>query len=224
MRPVVQSPAVQSMVAVTYVKDIDESRAFYELLGFSEQRAGQARSSAWLALYSGTQRVLLASTSPPLDLPKLPLAFYFFYPDLEAVLTVLEASGVAVTRLGHAPHALGGEAKVLDPDGNTVLLGQPERSPAGQSADDEAESRFSLLREAAALVEARGGIMTGCQVAEANAGPCVRQAEVRLADSAGHALWACLPHAEEILVMVPGAFVAGEPDQGITAYLARRGG
>jgi catechol 2,3-dioxygenase-like lactoylglutathione lyase family enzyme len=216
-------PVVQSMVAVTYVRDIDESRVFYELLGFSEQRAGQGRNSAWLGLYSGTQRVLLASTRPPLDLPRLPLAFYFFYPDLEAVLAVLEASEVAVTRLGrHAPHALGGEARVLDPDGNTVLLGQPERSPSATAADDELESKFSLLREAAELAEARGGITTGCQIAEVNGGPCARQAEVRLADSAGNAVWACLPHAEEILVMVPGAFVAAEPDQGIAAYLAGR--
>jgi catechol 2,3-dioxygenase-like lactoylglutathione lyase family enzyme len=33
---------VQSMVAVTYVRDIDTSRAFYELLGFREQSAGRA--------------------------------------------------------------------------------------------------------------------------------------------------------------------------------------
>ncbi|HXW44918.1 MAG TPA: VOC family protein [Streptosporangiaceae bacterium] len=217
-------PVVESMVAVTYVRDIDASRAFYELLGFSEQRAGQARNSAWLALYSGKQRLLLTATSPPLDIPRLPLAFYFFYPDLESVLAVLEANGVPVTRLGHAPHALGGEAKVNDPDGNTVLLGQPVRSPSRPAAEDEEESRFSLLREAAALVEARGGITADCQVAETGAQPCTRQAEVRIADNTGSAIWACMPHAEEILVMVPGAFVAAEQDQGIAAYLVRRRG
>jgi hypothetical protein len=36
------TPAVQSMVAATYVRDIDTSRAFYELLGFHEQSAGKA--------------------------------------------------------------------------------------------------------------------------------------------------------------------------------------
>jgi predicted lactoylglutathione lyase len=41
------TPAVQSMVAATYVRDIDTSRAFYELLGFHEQSAGKAATSAW---------------------------------------------------------------------------------------------------------------------------------------------------------------------------------
>ena len=210
------------MVAVAYVGDIAASRAFYELLGFREQRAGQAQTSAWLALYGGQQRLLLAATRPPLNLPRLPLAFYFFYADLEAVLAVLEAEGILVTRLGHAPHALGGEVKVLDPDGNAILLGQPERSASEPAAAGETESRFSLLREAAELVEAQGGTGADCQVGEAGGRPCVRQAEVRLADNGGNAVWACMPHAEELLVMVPGVFVASEPDQGITAYLARR--
>jgi predicted enzyme related to lactoylglutathione lyase len=71
---------------------------------------------------------LLASTTPPLDIPQLPLLFYFFYDDVDAVVRVLGMAGVQVTRTGHPPHALGGEVKVLDPDGNTVLLGQREPS------------------------------------------------------------------------------------------------
>jgi hypothetical protein len=39
------------------------------------------------------------------------------------------AARVEVAHMGHPlPQALGGEVKVLDPDGNTVLLGQRERS------------------------------------------------------------------------------------------------
>src|SRR5580698_10559888 len=87
-------PALQSMVAVTYVRDIGASRAFYLLLGFREQRAGQAETSAWCALEHGDQRVLLTSTRPPLRIPPLPLLFYFFYDDLEPVLSGLTESGV----------------------------------------------------------------------------------------------------------------------------------
>jgi hypothetical protein len=43
-------PAVQSMVAAAYVRDIAESRAFYELLGFGEHSAGEAEISAWSSL------------------------------------------------------------------------------------------------------------------------------------------------------------------------------
>jgi predicted enzyme related to lactoylglutathione lyase len=218
-------PALQSMVAVTYVRDIGASRAFYLLLGFREQRAGQAETSAWCALEHGDQRVLLTSTRPPLRIPPLPLLFYFFYDDLEPVLSRLTESGVEVSRLGQAPHALGGEAKVTDPDGNTVLLGQPEASaarPAGSQAEEQ--SRFSLLRESAALVAARGPTRQACQAFDPDGQPCSLMAEVRLADTEGTALWACLGHAEEVLLMVPGAFVASDEGHGIEAFLARRSG
>jgi catechol 2,3-dioxygenase-like lactoylglutathione lyase family enzyme len=218
---VAMSPAVESMVAVTYVRDIDTARAFYELLGFSPQSSGQGETSAWLVLRQGPHTVLLTCTTPPLGLPALPLLFYFWYDDLSAVLGALEAAGTRVDRLGHAPHAEGGEARVRDPDGNTILLGQRARSEAAAQGDQEAESRFSLLREAAALVSAGGRPGIGCQVGAGAGQSCPEPAEVRLADSAGTAVWACLPHAEEILVMVPGAFVASEEGTGIARFLRR---
>jgi catechol 2,3-dioxygenase-like lactoylglutathione lyase family enzyme len=218
------SPAVESMVAVTYVKDIDIARAFYQLLGFSAQTAGKAETSAWLVLRQGPQTVLLTCTSPALELPRLPLLFYFSYEDLDDVLGALEAAGVPVERLGHAPHAEGGEARVRDPDGNTILLGQRAGPAAAAGGEQQSESRFSLLREAAAPVSAAGRPGTGCQVGGGAGQPCLEPAEVRLADSAGTAVWACLAHAEEILVMVPGAFVASEQDTGIAGFLARRRG
>jgi catechol 2,3-dioxygenase-like lactoylglutathione lyase family enzyme len=211
------------MVAVTYVRDIDTSRAFYELLGFHEQRSGKADTSAWLSLQQGGHFVLLASTRPPLAVPRLPLLFYFFLDDLDAVAGPLEAAGVAVSHMGHPPHALGGEVKLADPDGNTVLLGQRERSPSQPpAADDEASPHFSLLKEAAALVEARGGTTVTCQVNGARAAPCGKRAEVKLADSAGDTVWACLAHADEILVTVPGAFIASQDGEGLAAFLSGR--
>jgi hypothetical protein len=69
--------------------------------------------------------VLLASAGPSLEVPALPLLFYFYfyyddieyfyYDDIEAVAGVLEAAGVPVIRTGHPPHALGGEVKAVDP-------------------------------------------------------------------------------------------------------------
>jgi predicted enzyme related to lactoylglutathione lyase len=220
---VAMTPVLRSMVAATYVADIDSSRAFYQLLGFREHSAGKAAISAWSSLHLGRHRVLLASTQPPLDMPRLPLLFYFFFDDVDAVLGVLSAAGVQVTRLGHPPHALGGEAKVLDPDGNTVLLGQEQR-PASQDAtpDDSASPRFSLLKEAAALVAARGGTTVTCQVTSPGGNACQVLAEVKLADSAGHTVWACLAHADEILVTVPSAFLTSQDDHGIAGFLRSR--
>jgi len=211
------------MVAVTYVRDIGASRAFYELLGFGEHSNGRADTSAWLALHRDGHYVLLASTRPPLDIPRLPLLFYFYFDDLDAVVGALHAGRVEVEHMGHPPHALGGEVKLLDPDGNTILLGQRERSASQPPADDdEASPRFSLLKEAAALVEARGGTTVMCQVSDAHGAPCGLRAEVKLADAAGDTVWACLAHADEILVTVPGAFIAGQDEPGIGSFLARR--
>jgi catechol 2,3-dioxygenase-like lactoylglutathione lyase family enzyme len=209
-------PTVGSMVSVTYVRDIDASRAFYGLLGFTEHSAGQAETSAWTVLQHSGLSVLLASTTPPMDLPPFPLLFYFYYDDLDAVVRALDRAGVPMIKTGHPPHALGGEVKLADPDGNTLLLGQRERSAAQPpDPDDDASLRFSLLREAATAVSARGGTTRHCQVRQ-----CSRRAEVKLADSRGDAAWACLPHAEDMLVTVPTAFIASQTDTGINAFLS----
>jgi hypothetical protein len=44
---------------------------------------------------------------------------------------------------------------------------------------------------------------------------------VKLADSGGDVAWACLAHAEEILITVPAAFIASRGEPGIVAFLSR---
>jgi len=210
---------VRSMIAATYVHDIDASRAFYRLLGLHEHSSGKAEASAWAVMQHQGVSVLLASTGPALDLPALPLLFYFFYDDVDAVVGVLEQAGVPVTRTGHPPHALGGGAKVFDPDGNTVLLGQRDRTASAAPAEDEGLIGFDILREAAALMAARGGTQQACQAGSRDGGRCPDQAEVKVADSLGDSAWFCLPHAEEVLVTVPAAFIASHDDRGIAAFL-----
>jgi hypothetical protein len=114
---------------------------------------------------------------------------------------------------------------VLDPDGNTVLLGQKERSASQPpAADDEASSRFSLLKEAAVVVQAHGGTTASCEVSSIYGKPCRKKAEVGLADSGGETAWACLAHADEILMTVPGSFIASPGDDGIAGFRSRRHG
>jgi catechol 2,3-dioxygenase-like lactoylglutathione lyase family enzyme len=220
---------VESMVAATYVADIDASRAFYELLGFREVRSGTAPTSAWSEMSSGGHLVLMVSTRPRLESPRLPLLFYFFFADLDAVTSRLEAAGIEFSHVGRPRYALGGEVRTTDPDGNTVLLGQRAASVPGplDGADvdgTQADTRFSLLREAAAAVAAAGGATTRCQVSGSGWAPCGVTAEVKLADSAGDTVWACLPHAEEILVSVPGSFIANQDERRIAQFLANRQG
>lgn len=218
------STALEATVAATYVKDIDASRAFYELLGFREHSSGQAATSAWSSLQNGSHQLLLASTTPQLEIPALPLLFYFFFTDVEEIVSNLQAADVATDHMGFPAHASGGELRLADPDGNTVLIGQRERSVSQPPLrDGEAKSRFSLLREAAAVVAANGGTRVRCQVSDLHGQPCVKETEVKLADPGGNSTWACLDHADEILVTVRGAFIASLDETGIADFLARRG-
>ncbi len=115
--------------------------------------------------------------------------------------------------------------KLFDPDGNTVLPGQRERSASQPpAAADEASPRFSLLKEAAAMVEAprrNNGHVPG----QRRPWRAVRKAaEVKLADAAGDTVWTCLAHADEILVTVRGSFIASQDEPGIGWFLSRRRG
>ena len=69
-------------------------------------------------------------------------------------------------------------------------------------------------------MSARGGAQYACQVTDLDGGRCPNQAEVKLADSLGDSAWVCLPHADEILVTVPAAFIASHDDRGIAVFLA----
>jgi hypothetical protein len=219
-------PVLRSLIPATYVRDIDASRAFYGLLGFHEIRAGKAEAGAWSVVQHRRQSILLTCTRPPLEIPLLPLLFYFFFEDAGAVAELVRAAGITAEHLGYPPHALGGEYKVLDPDGNAVLLAQRERSSSQQPRDDNDDQSlgYSVLKEAAALVMAAGAPVATCQIRDVQGGRCQRQAEVKLADSWGDTAWACLPHAGEVLVSVRGAFIANRGDHGIADFLSRRQG
>ena len=214
---------VQSMVAVTYVRDIDTSRAFYELLGFREHSAGRAATSAWSYLRQDRLSVLLASTRPPLEIPPLPLLFYFYCDDVDAVAAVLGAGGIEVTRTGHPPHALGGEMKVLDPDGNTVLVGQQGgRRPRRRCPMTTPRPGSRCSRRRRPWYRPRAGPPWAAR-SPLRAGRRAREkAEVKLADSGGDVAWACLAHADEILITVPAAFIASRGEPGIAAFLSLR--
>ncbi len=70
--------------------------------------------------------------------PAAAAAFSFFYfANLGAVVRALETAGVEADHMGCSPHALGGEVRIRDPGGNTLLLSREERSaspPAGRRA------------------------------------------------------------------------------------------
>jgi catechol 2,3-dioxygenase-like lactoylglutathione lyase family enzyme len=216
----VTTPTLASFVATTYVRDLNRSRAFYQALGFVEQRAGRSGTSAWCYLRHDDSFILVATSQPAIEIPALPLLFYFFVTNLAEATSSLAAIGHEVEQLGRPPHALGGEVKTTDPDGNTILLGQAEAADGepAEPADSPAE-QFSLLREAAALALHKAGAGRTCEVITSK-GSCGNPAEVKLADTWGDTLWACLTHAEDALINAPAAFIANQNSNGLGSFLA----
>jgi hypothetical protein len=214
----VTTAKVTSFVATTWVRDLEVSRLFYGALGFTEQLSGANPASAWSSLRQGDHLILLATSQPPLDVPRFPLLFYFWVDDLDRACAALAAIGHEVAHVGYPPHALGGEARTTDPDGNTVLIGQAVHAGGAAAVpEDDPAQRFSLLREAAALAAHREGAQMTCQLPDSDGRLCAGPAEVKLADSWGETAWACLPHAEAALINAPAAFIASPDDRGLAS-------
>src|SRR5260221_3059179 len=106
--------------------------------------------------------------------------------------------------MGYPSLALGGEAKVLYPDGTTILLGQRERSASQPPlAEEEAPPHFSLLKEAAAVVAASGGALPlppGVHLETSRAQP---KAPREIFDATGNLALVVLHPAHGITVPVP---------------------
>ncbi|SBT42473.1 hypothetical protein GA0070611_1996 [Micromonospora auratinigra] len=206
-----------------YVADADTARRFYQAFGYSEERTGGDGDARWSYLRCGELTLLLAEVTPRLVDVELPLLIYLYVGDLAATVARLTDAGYTVERAGHPDHAPGGECRTTDPDGNVVVFGQRRAVPEQDRAPDSGqETRFSLIREAAAAVSRRGGAPARCQIGGPRGDACPEPAEVKLADSWGDTVWGCLAHADETLLNARGAFLATEDGTGLAAFLRTR--
>jgi predicted enzyme related to lactoylglutathione lyase len=204
---------------VLYVTDLARSARFYQLLGYAEQASGQDSEWAYRYLKTGACGLLLAAGTT-VARQTGPVTLYLQVHDADAVAGELRAAGVPVEHLGHPDHAPGGELKVTDPDGYVLLLGQVTGAPPAQGSS---ETSSSVLQRAAEATRRRGTPVPRCQIPTRD-GACAREAEVKLADSWGDSVWACLPHGEEVMLHAGAVFLATEDSEGVAAYLRRRAG
>lgn len=216
------SHEVSSVVPVIYVTDVERSERFYALLGFTVSGSGSGSDDAWRwsFLQCGERSLLLASdgTAPGPD--PGPASLYVSVTDLQSVGRALAEVGITLEVIGYPDHAPGGEARISDPDGHGILLGQPTGVPP--AAADGDDGRRGTLKAAAAAMQQRGVEAHLCQVGTTAGGSCDRPAEVKLADSWGDTLWSCMAHADEVLINARGAFIATEDGQGLGQYLRLR--
>jgi catechol 2,3-dioxygenase-like lactoylglutathione lyase family enzyme len=209
---------------VLYVADLPASVRFYRLLGYAEQIRGEDDEWRYAYVRCAGLGLLLASGAAPEQPPTGPVTLYLQVHDADAVAAVLRDAAITPEHLGYPDHAPGGELKVVDPDGYVLLLGQVTGAPpTGYEPADDPQARASVLRRAAVAARRRGAAPAHCQVPASGGTPCQLEAEVKLADSWGDSVWACLPHGEEFMINAPAAFLANEDSEGIAGYLRRRG-
>ena len=215
------TPAAPGMVVAIRVRDLTVSRRFYRALGFIDQPGDPAAGTACAALRHGACGLLLTECGP-VPRGQRPLLLGVDVDDVEAIIGALRDGGFDVS-ISANPGAPRVRASVPDPDGNTVLIGQAAQPHAhdGTPAPGATASR-SLFAETAAELAAESLTTRDCQVRDVDLRPCGQSASVKLADSAGESVWACLDHADEILVTVRGAFIASHADPGVGSFLARR--
>jgi hypothetical protein len=216
------TPASPGMVVIAYVRDIAVSRRFYQLIGFVDQPGEPGTGSALASLRYGDCGLLLAANPPPGGVSSPSLLLCLPVDDVQAVGAALRASGFEVPVAGR-PQGPGGQASLIDPDGNTVMLSQRARPDEFAAVGSpRAWPDRSLFDDAADILAARGEVPVSCQVRDIDHTRCAERAAVKLADSAGESVWACLDHVDEILVTVRGAFIASAEDRGLAGFLARR--
>src|SRR5215469_2400207 len=212
------TPAAPGMVVAIRVRDLTVSRRFYQALGFLDESGDLASGTACAALRH-RECGLLLTESGPIPRGQRPLLLGLLVDDVEAIVGALRDGGFKVSSSAN-PLAPWVRASVPDPEGNTVLIGQAVQHAAYTSADGAVTGR-SLFAETAALLTAET-LTSNCQVRDVDLRPCTQSAAVKLADSAGESVWACLDHADEILLTVRGAFIASHADPGVLSSLARR--
>ena len=222
------TPAAPGMVVVIRVRDLMVSRRFYQALGFLDDSGDLASGTMACAALRYRECGLLLTESGPASRGLRPLVLGLNVDDVEAIVGALRDGGfdVSVSANQGVP---GARASVPDPDGNTILFGQAGRYAAHvdgtAQVDGTAHAAMAsrwLFAEIASQLAAEGPAARDCQVRDVDLRPCGQSAAVKLADSAGESVLACLDHADEILVTVRGAFIASHADPGVASFLARR--
>jgi hypothetical protein len=137
--------AVDRLVPFVHVADVEDSLAFYALLGFSPDNAMRdAHDRAfWALAKSGKAEIMLARASGPVDADQQAVLFYMYSADIAALREHLLASGLrdggaytgarspddaprTVYKVQRRDYMKGGEMRIIDPDGYVILVGQLE--------------------------------------------------------------------------------------------------
>ena len=129
-------PLVHDFAAYVHVEDVRRSIAFYQLLGFeigdTLEREGQLN---WASLRCAGAWFMVARAEGPIDARKQAVLFYLHTSDVAGLRERLIAAGITVGEIRSTDYMPGGEIRIEDPDGYTLLIGQVQ-VPSGNARAD----------------------------------------------------------------------------------------
>jgi catechol 2,3-dioxygenase-like lactoylglutathione lyase family enzyme len=119
-------PRVTGLTPMAFVADVQRSVDFYKLLG-TEVR-GQLKTSCgglqWAHVACEQVELTLARAAEPVVPSQQAVLFYLYSPNLVSLREHLMSAGVRVSTITYPDYMPKGEARIEDPDGYTLLIGQ----------------------------------------------------------------------------------------------------
>ena len=119
---------VHRLVPLAHVASVPASIVFYEKLGFTVTHSLVSPEFGddphWAFLTADQAELMLALATAPVVPGEQTVLFYLYASDLSALRDSLRQAGVSVSNVTHPEHMPGGEMRIDDPDGYTLLIGQ----------------------------------------------------------------------------------------------------
>jgi hypothetical protein len=113
-----------------HVRSIEESIRWYELLGFRTIDTDRCTPIGWARLHCEGGAVMFLRAEEPVDASQQAVLLYMYTPDLAALRSRLQSSGVRLSEISYPEYMPSGEMRLSDPDGYAVLVahwGEKER-------------------------------------------------------------------------------------------------
>lgn len=116
----------RALVPYARVKDIQQSVAFYERLGFTiaNQHPEDASTPIWVWLNAGKANLMLHHTDESIVASEQRIFLYLYVHDVAAFRDEVIAAGIDAGPLTHPFYLPIGEFEVHDPDGYLVMIAQ----------------------------------------------------------------------------------------------------
>ncbi len=117
-----------ALVPLLHVTDVARAIAFYERLGFTVKSREGDSDPYWVNVCASgntpaAELMLARVSSPPQPRGAV---LYFYVKDVGSLHEELARAGIRVSALTTPAYATAGEFEVHDPDGHTLLVGQPD--------------------------------------------------------------------------------------------------